>query len=262
MLLTIGCSNSVDPESLDNTIEDSQVEKIDEVSTYRESEEYNEIEEEILEEEVWEVQYKVNESIFKVEPIVEGVNEKVVLLTIDDAPDQYGVEMAEILKRLEVGAIFFVNGHFLKDKKGIDQLKRIHELGFEIGNHTMNHPNLSKLSESEQRKEIIELNNLIEEIIGERPRFFRAPFGVNTEVSNKIVDEEGMQWMNWSYGYDYDPNYMDAESLADIMVNTPLLINGSNLLLHDREFTKDALEDIVVGLRNKGYEFVHPKQLQ
>lgn len=187
---------------------------------------------------------------------------KVVLLTIDDAPNRYSVEMAKVLKELEVNAIFFVNGHFIKNGAGREKLKTIYDLGFEIGNHTMSHPNLSKLSSEEQRQEIVELNDLIEEIIGERPRFFRAPFGVNTDTSRAVVKEEEMQWMNWTYGYDFEKKYMEKNALIDIMVNTNLLRPGANLLMHDHPWTLEALPYIVKGLKDKGYGFVDPKQIQ
>jgi len=200
--------------------------------------------------------YEIHNNI-AVRPI-DDANEAVVLLTIDDAPDKYGLEMAEILKDLDAGAIFFVNGHFIQSDERKEQLKQIHEFGFEIGNHTMTHANLSNITEEEQYEEIVQLNDLIEETIGERPRFFRAPFGVNTEYSKKLIEEEGMQWMNWSYGYDWEADYMEKDALAEIMVETEFLGNGANLLMHDREFTKDALQGIVEGLREKGYEIVDP----
>ncbi|SES39467.1 polysaccharide deacetylase family protein [Salipaludibacillus aurantiacus] len=204
--------------------------------------------------------YQIENNV-TVRPIDEAP-EEVVLLTIDDAPDNYGVEMAEILQDMDAGAIFFVNGHFLQSEEGQQQLKDIYELGFEIGNHTMTHPNLSDLSEEEQYEEIVELNDLVEDIIGERPRFFRAPFGVNTDYSKQLMEEEEMQWMNWSYGYDYFEEYMEAEALEEIMVETEHLGNGANLLMHDREFTKDALKGIVEGLREKGYEIVDPEMIK
>jgi peptidoglycan/xylan/chitin deacetylase (PgdA/CDA1 family) len=67
-----------------------------------------------------------------------------------------------------------------------------------------------------------------------------------------------MLLMNWTYGYDWENDYQSKEALADIMVNTPLLRAGANLLIHDREWTNAALEEIVKGIRNKGYEFVNP----
>lgn len=142
----------------------------------------------------------VLQSDHSVKPIAETDNDRVVLLTIDDAPENYGVEIAEILKEKDINAIFFVNGHFISSEAGREKLQTIHDLGFEIGNHTMTHANLTKLSEEKQREEIVKLNDIIEEITGDRPRFFRAPFGMNTDVSRQVVTEENMQWMNWSYG--------------------------------------------------------------
>ncbi|PPA72197.1 polysaccharide deacetylase family protein [Jeotgalibacillus proteolyticus] len=201
--------------------------------------------------------YEINEVNWSVQPIGEA-DPQVALLTIDDAPDKYGVEMAHTLKEMNVHAIFFVNGHFLDTPEEEEKLKEIHELGFPIGNHTFSHPNLRDLTEEEQREEIVSLNDRVEEIIGERPVFFRAPFGANTDFTEQLALEEGMLLMNWTYGYDWEVEYQDAAALSDIMVNTEFLANGANLLMHDRAWTNEALPSLVTGLRNKGYEFVDP----
>ncbi|MCA1012567.1 polysaccharide deacetylase family protein [Halobacillus halophilus] len=203
-----------------------------------------------------EAQYQLTGN-WSFEPINDA-EPKVALLTIDDAPDEHGVEMAKTLKAADAPAIFFVNGHFIDSEEGKEKLRKIHELGFPIGNHTMTHASLPDLSQEEQKEEIVGLNDKIEEIIGERPKFFRAPFGQNTDYSEQLAAEENMLLMNWTYGYDWNEEYMDADNLADIMVNTDLLGNGANLLMHDREWTNDALEDIVKGLRSKGYDLLDP----
>lgn len=205
--------------------------------------------------------YKINPTNYSIQPIDEA-NPKVVLLTIDDAPDKRALDMAKTLKRLDAPAIFFVNGHFIETDEKRAILKEIYEMGFVIGNHTKTHANLKSLTEEEQREEILSVSNTVEAVTGERPKFFRAPFGVNTDFSRSLAEQEGMQLMNWSYGYDFVKEYMTKEKIADIMVNTELLSNGSNLLMHDREWTADALEEIVNGLREKGYEFVDPKSIQ
>ncbi|MGM8364274.1 polysaccharide deacetylase family protein [Virgibacillus sp. W0181] len=209
-----------------------------------------------------EPKYTLNNKTWSVEPLNEEINEQVVLLTIDDAPDKYALEMANTLKELDAPAIFFVNGHFLETTEEKEILKKIHDMGFEIGNHTYSHQQLSDLSEEEQREEIIRVNDMVEEIIGKRPKYFRAPFGVNTDFSKQLAKEEGMMLMNWSYGYDWNKEYMSKEAIADIMVNAPELGNGANLLMHDREWTEAALEDIVKGLRNKGYETMDPSLIE
>ncbi|QST01435.1 polysaccharide deacetylase family protein [Pontibacillus sp. ALD_SL1] len=220
-------------------------------------------EEEVATEEPVEPKYKIN-GVSSVVPLEgkENVNKQVVLLTIDDTPDEHGLEMAKTLKEQNVPAIFFVNGHFIESKEKKEIVKQIHEMGFEIGNHTYTHQKLDEVSQEKQREEIISLSDKIEEIIGERPKFFRAPHGVNTDYALQVVEEEGMVQMNWSYGYDFKADYMTKESITDIMVNTPLLGNGSNLLMHDRKWTSAALGDIVQGLRDKGYDFVDPAEIQ
>lgn len=193
---------------------------------------------------------------------IENPDEKIVLLTIDDAPDKNALEMAKTLKDLNVKAIFFVNGHFLDTPEEGEVLKQIHQMGFPIGNHTYHHKSLRELSEEQQRKEIVDLNDRVEELIGERPEFFRAPFGMNTDYSKQLAADEKMLLMNWTYGYDWEKDYQSKEALADIMVNTPLLRNGANLLMHDRQWTSAALGDIVKGLQNKGYKIVDPELIE
>ncbi|AXI11136.1 polysaccharide deacetylase [Oceanobacillus zhaokaii] len=226
------------------------------------------VEEDELKEEVEEVSaaYQVSDDS-SIIPIKDEINEDVVLLTFDDAPDKYSLQIAETLKSLDASAIFFVNGHFINSPEGKEQLKKIHDMGFLIGNHTYNHPLLTTISEEKQKEEIVSLNNRIEEIIGERPKFFRAPNGVNTDYSKQVVKEEGMVLMNWTYGYDYFEPYMDKDKLTTAMitgegpevdVSYSLLKPGANLLMHDREWTAAALADIIKGLRESGYEVVDP----
>ncbi|QGH34380.1 polysaccharide deacetylase family protein [Gracilibacillus salitolerans] len=276
LIVLVACDDNVndDDEVADeeaNTEETStdQTEKEDEVEVEppvteekddnRTEDEENKEEETV--QEITEPLYQIDDN-WNVVPLEEGTNENVVLLTIDDAPDENALEMAQTLNQFDVPAIFFVNGHFLQSDEKKEVLKQIHDMGFAVGNHTYNHTRLSDVDEDTQKQEILELNELIEEIIGEKPKFFRAPNGVNTDYAIQLVEEEGMLLMNWTYGYDWEADYQNKEALADIMVNTELLSNGANLLMHDREWTADALEDIVKGLRDKGYEFADPMTLQ
>lgn len=192
--------------------------------------------------------------------VIEGeeANERVALLTYDDAPDGNTLELAEILQERDAPAIFFVNGMYIEDEKGQETLKKVYDMGFEIGNHTQTHPNLQQISEEKQYDEIIETSDLIEEVTGERPRFFRAPHGANTDFSTETVLEDGMMLMNWTYGYDWQSEYQDPDALADIMINTELLVPGANLLMHDREWTKKAAPAIIDGLREQDYELLDP----
>ncbi|MBU9720503.1 MULTISPECIES: polysaccharide deacetylase family protein [Bacillaceae] len=271
-------SEEQEPELHEDSDERQEDGSIEEESDTEERDEGSHEDEGLEEEEevaeVTEPLYQMDGST--VRPIDEETSPNVVLLTIDDsfndANHNNALEMAQILMDLDAKAIFFINGRYIQDENEHAEnraiLKEIYEMGFEIGNHTMNHagsyPGLASLTPEEQRKEIVELNDLIEEIIGERPRFFRAPYGRNTDESREILEEEEMQWMNWSYGFDWESPYMEADALTEIMLDpgkdgaNVSLTNGANLLMHDREWTKDALHDIVVGLREQGFEIVDP----
>lgn len=206
-----------------------------------------------------EPKYEVDPKTWTVQPINSEDNEKVVLLTIDDAPDKHAEEMAKTLKSLNVGAIFFVNGHFLTDNEDKKQVvKNISDMGFLIGDHTYSHADLTTLSEPEQKKEIMSVYDQIKEITGKPTHFFRAPFGKNTDLSHQLAEENSMTLMNWSYGYDWNKEYENPKALTDIMLNTPLLSGGSILLMHDRDWTNKALKDIVTGLQKKGYTMLDP----
>jgi peptidoglycan/xylan/chitin deacetylase (PgdA/CDA1 family) len=155
-----------------------------------------------------------------------------------------------------------VNGHFLDTEEEKNVLKQIHDLGFAIGNHTYSHPNLKDLNETEQSEELVKLNDTVENIIGERPVFFRAPFGANTDYSRELAKEQNMLTMNWTFGYDWEEEYRDSGSLIDIMVNTPYLTDGAILLMHDRQWTAESLAGVVEGLRASGYELIDPATIK
>lgn len=206
------------------------------------------------------------DSIFRVVPLNPEDNAKVALLTFDDSPQtegtSYSLEIAKTLKEKGVSAIFFVNGMYLENEFGKNQVKQISDLGFTIANHTYSHPHLDQIDLETTRTEIKKTNDLVEEITGKRPTIFRPTFGVMGEHTQQVLDEEGMIWFNWTYGYDWEPEYMEAEPLAKKMVESEFLGDGANLLMHDRKWTSEAIGQIVDGLQAKGFTIVDPKEIE
>lgn len=261
-LILSGCQNEVpasenDEETpVDNSTEqvnDESAEDTDETDEDAASEDETEEEEEVT------YKYKINPDIFSVENIEESdEEEKLVLLTFDDAPYGNAMEIAEALVERDVRAIFFVNGMYMEEDEGFETMQKIHEMGFEIANHTHTHAKLDEYSEEEQFEEIKKTNDIVEEAIGSRPRFFRAPHGVMTDYTEQVIAENGMSWMNWSFGYDWMVDYQDGAALTDITLNAPELGMGSNILMHDREWTADAVPGIVDGLIEQGFTIVDP----
>lgn len=251
-VLLAGCQTNEQEEDL---------EAVDDV-TEEVADSSEDTEEEIIEEEE-EVKYlyEIHPELFSVLAIEsdETTDEELVLLTFDDAPYGNSLEIADALDAQGVSAIFFVNGMYMENEEGFEVVQELHERGFEIGNHSHTHLNLSEQSEEIQKEEIVKTNVIIEEATGESPRFYRAPFGVMTDYSKELLEELGMTWMNWSFGYDWVSEYQDAAALTEVTLNTPYLSDGANILMHDRTWTAAATADIVKGLDDLGYTMVDPK---
>ncbi len=70
-----------------------------------------------------------------------------IILSFDDGPNSKTTGLLlDILDECDVRAMFFVVGNRLQSCIGRSIVERAHESGHVIGNHTYNHPNLSKLS--------------------------------------------------------------------------------------------------------------------
>lgn len=215
--------------------------------------------------------YYIDPEISSVLPANEDANPNVVLATVDDVPRKLpetptsSVEEAQAMADRGIYGIFFVNGMYLQGEDGEEgrqALKEIADMGHVIGNHTLTHYSLDQVPDEETlRHEIIGNQDIIEEVIGYRPQFFRPPHGIETPELEGILEEENMVSMTWSYGFDWDENYSDPATLAEIMVNTELLSPGANLLMHDLTWTKEAMPTILDGIQAKGYEFVDARDI-
>lgn len=65
-----------------------------------------------------------------------------------------------------------------------------------------------------------------------------------------------------AYGDSADWKYYGAESIVKEVVDHKHLGNGSIILCHNgAKFTADALESMILGLKEKGYEIVPISQL-
>lgn len=215
--------------------------------------------------------YYIDPEISSVLPANEDANPNVVLATVDDVPRKLpetptsSVEEAQAMADRGIYGIFFVNGMYLQGEDGEEgrqALKEIADMGHVIGNHTLTHYSLDQVPDEETlRHEIIGNQDIIEEVIGYRPQFFRPPHGIKIPELEGILEEENMVSMNWSYGFDWDENYSNPAVLADVMVNTEFLSPGANLLMHDLTWTNQAMPAILDGIQAKGYEFVDARDI-
>ncbi|RKD25677.1 hypothetical protein BEP19_01675 [Ammoniphilus oxalaticus] len=218
--------------------------------------------------------YYVDSGLFKIHAVNDsekvGEAEKIALLTFDDGPKGIvTTEILDILDKYEAKSLWFVSG--FNYGVSIDQpdpakadrfrtlVKEIHQRGHLIGNHTWSHANLRQLSAEEQKREIASMNQLLEEITGEPVRFFRPPFGADTDVQKLYMKEAGMQTMNWSVG-SLDWELKEAEQVVEQVVST--IHPGANILMHDLPIQVEALDTILAQLREMGYRFMLPTELE
>ena len=126
--------------------------------------------------------------------------QKNVVLTFDDACVNHLTQVVPLLKELGFGGTFFIStpavwyekfpGAFL-DGEGI---LAIHRAGFEIGNHTVNHPDLRSKSEDECRREISELNNFLQNYGIPEPVSFAYPGGPYAGNAVPVLRECGVRF--------------------------------------------------------------------
>lgn len=187
-----------------------------------------------------------------------------IVLTFDDGPDpEFTPQILDILKREKVPAAFFVVGSMAE--KNIQILRREYEEGYEIGNHTFFHPDISTVS---IKRVILELNatrKLIESVTGRSTILFRAPFNADSEpqtLAEVIPVKESRNQSYITIGESIDPWDWQPGVTADSIVARTIRQkdNGSMLLLHDaggdtREETVKALPDIIHFFKSHGYKF-------
>jgi len=120
-------------------------------------------------------------------------------LTFDDGPHITRTkEIFEHLKFYKKKATFFWLVECLETVPGI-AVEGIN-LGFSVNNHSWTHPNLNKANAETQKKEVMHSTERNEEYFGQRPRFFRLPYGAG--VSNKAlrqqIADQGLIHVAWN----------------------------------------------------------------
>ena len=186
---------------------------------------------------------------------------KGVALTFDDGPHpEHTREVLDILDAFGAKATFFVIGS--KAAANPDVVREIARRGHDLGIHSFTHDHFLNLRlETRIEKEIVDSADLIEGLVGERPRWFRPPVGftsprVSVAVRKVAVDVVG--WSERAYdGLDVTTAVKVVERLA------PRLADGDIVLLHDATEKGDrkpasvgALIGILEAMRQRGLEGV------
>lgn len=187
------------------------------------------------------------------------VNGPYLAITFDDGPHpQNTPRLLNILKERNIKATFFVVGQLALEYPDI--IRRILAEGHEIGNHTMTHPTITRLSEDRLQREIGGTHKALVDIAGYHARLFRPPGGAtNAALKERFHSEFGYSTILWSV----DPQDWKRPGVS---VVTSRLVNGASngaiLLCHDLHApTIDAMPNTLDSILTKGFHFVTVSQL-
>lgn len=185
---------------------------------------------------------------------VETAN-KQVALSFDAAwGNEDTKRILEILEKHQVQVTFFMTGGWVESYP--DDVKAIQAAGHDLGNHSQNHKNMSQLSDEQKTKEIMEVHNQVKALTGVDMKLFRPPYGDYDNAVIKNVKENGYEAIQWNVD-SLDWKDYGVESILKTVLENKELQNGSIILCHNgAKYTVDALDQLIAGLKEKGYELV------
>ena len=160
----------------------------------------------------------------------------IIALTFDDGPDpEITPAILEMLEAAGATATFFCIGRKAEQDPSI--VAAIRKRGHDVQNHSQTHPNLFALhGPRKMRQEIGAAQQAIERVSGVRPRFFRAPAGIQNVWLFPLLNAAGLTLVSWTRrGFDTVDRH--SARVASRLVRN--LRAGDILLLHDGSSARD-----------------------
>lgn len=194
----------------------------------------------------------------RTERLEKMAEKKLVALTFDDGPSVGTTDkVLDVLKENDIVASFFLIGQKITEESAY-LVKRAHDMGCTIENHSKTHPGMTGLTDEQILEEISYTTNKIEEITGEKPAFFRPPY---IDYDQRLFDLVDLGFI-CGYGCeDWQPEVSAEERTRRILEQAH---PGFIILVHDMEGntqTVEAIKKIIPALKEQGYEFVTIRDL-
>lgn len=184
---------------------------------------------------------------------------RLAALTFDDGPYPVATPaLAAALTALHAPATFFLIGNDATRQPAI--AAHLIVLRFEVGNHSLTHPEMPALGYDAQRAEVEGGSRAIRAVTGATTFYFRPPHGSYNATTLQAASDAGETTALW----DVDPGDWrtltsdEIVSLAEAQARAPAVI----LLHNGKDATIEALPRIVAAYRKAGYEFVTLSELQ
>ncbi|MFJ7335800.1 polysaccharide deacetylase family protein [Streptomyces sp. NPDC101110] len=185
---------------------------------------------------------------------------RTMVLTFDDGPDpRYTPHILDTLAEYDVRAMFFVCGEMVAGGRNL--LARMADEGHVVGNHTWSHPLLTRLTRRQIRSEMERTSDVIEDAYGERPEWFRAPYGAWNRAVFQYGAELGMEPLAWTVDT-LDWTTPGARSIANRVERgaAPGVVVLSHDAGGDRSQSVRALRQYLPELLDSGYHVTVPRR--
>ena len=187
--------------------------------------------------------------------------DRVIYLTFDAGYENGNVaRVLDVLREEEVPGTFFILGHLITSEPEL--VKRMAAEGHTVGNHTVNHGNMSQRGEKEILEELFHLETMYRDLTGvEMSRYYRPPEGRFSKENLEVLQKNGYQTLFWSFAYpDWDnQKQMDRQKAKRIIMEN--LHNGEVMLLHPTSSVNaEILGEVVREAKAQGYRFASPEE--
>ena len=184
-------------------------------------------------------------------------SQPVIYLTFDAGYENGCTEkILDVLKKQEVSAAFFLVGNYME--RNADLVRRMVNEGHIVGNHTMHHPDMSKITdEAAFQKELEDLEALYEQVTGQKlPKYYRPPQGTYSEENLKMAQKLGYKTVFWSLAYVDWNNHAQPSHEEAFSKLIPRIHNGAVVLLHSTSQTNaEILDELLTKWKEMGYRF-------
>ncbi|MEU5310360.1 polysaccharide deacetylase family protein [Streptomyces sp. NPDC021562] len=183
-----------------------------------------------------------------------------MMLTFDDGPNpNYTPHILDTLAKYDVRAMFFLCGECIVENREL--VARMAEEGHVVGNHTWTHPLLTTLDRAEIRDEMESTSDAIQDTYGERPQWFRAPYGAWNKAAFQLGAKMGMEPMAWTVD-STDWTTPGTRTIVDIIESgaAPGVVVLSHDAGGDRSQSVSALREYLPYLLDEGYHLTVPRR--
>ena len=177
-----------------------------------------------------------------------------VALTFDDGPGPRTSEILDQLKKYNAHATFFMLGKNVKSYP--DAVKQMLKDGNELGNHSYDHQQLTKIDAEAIAKEVNDTNENIKNICGSPATVLRPPYGA---INDTVKSSVGMPMILWNVDT-LDWKTRNTQSTIDEVMRN--LKDGDIILMHDiHEPSVQAALKLIPDLVSQGYKLMTVSEL-